>query len=160
MTRFAEGDYDENFPGEWLLWEANFERHMKGANGQAALLDLHRALVALPEPRLISGRLADEKGCVCTVGALALHRRTVAGEDPERVLEDLAKQITEDTAEWDSYESEERTIGAGIGVGLKRMMAQHLGYINDQDGNYTETPEERYGRVLRYVEAKLLPVPA
>jgi hypothetical protein len=159
VTRFAEGDYDENFPNEWALWERNFERHLKGPQGQKALLDLHAALLSLPERKLISGRLADEKGCVCTVGALALRRRTVAGEDPETVIEDLAKRITEDTAEWDSFESEEATISVGIGVGLKRMMAQHLGYLNDQDGVYTETPEARFERILRYVEAKILPVP-
>lgn len=159
MSRFSGDDYDEDFPGQWELWQANFERHMNGAAGQRALLDLHAALKAMPEPRLIAGRLADENGQVCTVGALALHRRTVKGEDPETVLEDLAQQISQETAETDSWESEEVTVHAGVSVGLRRMMAQHLGHLNDQDGSWQETPEERYVRVLRWVESKIQAVP-
>lgn len=63
MSRYSD-DYDESFPNQAALWEANYERALKGKRGRKVLADLRDALLALPEPRLIEGAL-------CTVGATA-----------------------------------------------------------------------------------------
>lgn len=158
MSRFNGDEYDPQFPNEYDLWDANFQRHIRGARGQRDLRDLRDALISLPEKRLISGRLADEQGCVCTVGALALHRRKIAGEAPETVLADLAAVIAPDQwGDFDEWESEERTMDLGVEIGLKRMLAIKLASLNDDAwvAPVDETPEARYERVLAWVESRI-----
>lgn len=150
MSRF-EGDGDEPFPGAWWLYEANVRRSFSGRAGQERLREIREALLALPEKRLISRRLADEGGGVCAIGALALKRGTDAGEDRAVVVDRLARKITEETADWDSWEVEEQTLGVASELGVKRTMAIEIGYTNDEP--YDETPEYRYERVLAWVES-------
>lgn len=90
MTRFG-GDYEEQFPGQGELWEANLRRALSGRRGQAALRDLETALLEMPEKKIIRGKIADRRGQVCAVGLLALHRRVQAGEERAAVLADLAE---------------------------------------------------------------------
>lgn len=66
-------DGDEEFPGQWELYQANLVRSKRGKRGRAALTELRDALLALPRKRLIAGRLAAD-GDVCTIGALLLIR--------------------------------------------------------------------------------------
>ncbi len=159
MTRFND-DYDEDFPGQWFLWEAALTRSVNGAKGQAALRDLRDALLSLPEKKLIEGRLADEHGCVCTVGALALKRRVDAGEKREDVLASLVALVPWYEDEYgsgaeDAWEACETTLEVGAEIGLSRTMAVELsGAVND---GRNETPEQRYERVLRHVERMILP---
>ena len=63
MSRYWD-DGGENFPGEAALWEANYQRALRGKRGRKVLADLREALMALPEHRLVEGAL-------CTVGATA-----------------------------------------------------------------------------------------
>lgn len=87
MSRFSD-DYDEDFRNQGLLWEANYQRALSGKRGQRALRTLEAALLALPEPRLISSHLALN-GQVCAMGALITHQRCEAGESREQVLAEL-----------------------------------------------------------------------
>lgn len=107
MSRFGS-EYEEQFPGQAELWEANLRRAMSGKRGQAALRDLEEALLELPEKKIIRGKIADRRGQVCTVGLLALHRRTRSGEDREAVL---AALVTPDfcTCMHDDQDHEHRT---------------------------------------------------
>lgn len=149
MGRF-EGD-NEDFPGQWQLWEAALTRSVNGRRGQAALRDLRDALISLPDKRLIKRRLADEQGCVCTLGALALKRRVDAGESRQVVLQSLASLIQGDDDEWDAGE---KTLRVGEQIGLSMTMTIELASSND-DVVYrlgSETPEQRYNRVLEHVE--------
>lgn len=149
MSRFGyEGDEDYN--NQWFLWQHNLVRHMSGPLGQKDLLDLHAALLALPERKLIHGRIADEQGHVCAVGALALKRRTEAGESREKVIADMAEIE-------DCYGQE--TADIGMAVGMKRVLAWEIGFENDEGGWYKETDEERFERILRWVESRIQPVP-
>lgn len=95
MSRF-DNDYEPEYNNAWDLWNASLNQHLGGAKGQQALRELRDALLAMPEKCLIAGRLADEQGHVCTVGALALHRRVSEGEPREKVLADLAALIPDD----------------------------------------------------------------
>lgn len=147
MSRFGEGE--EWFPGQFWLWQANLERALGGARGQAALAELEEALLALPEPKLISGHLAL-KGQVCTVGALALHKRTQVGEDREAVLADLEKRIPEDN-QYYGEAVDLITMECGIEAGLTGAVAYHLGTLNDDYYYFGSlTPEERYEAVLSW----------
>lgn len=153
MTRFQGDEYDPQFPNEGELWQANLERHMKGAKGQAVLRELRDALLALPEKKLIRDRLADEQGHVCTVGALAAHRG--------KPLAELAELVKPDPkwGDYDEWECEERTMQLGREIGLKEVMAVTLAARNDDVwmSPSNETDEQRYERVLAWVESKIEP---
>lgn len=138
---------DEDYPGQFNLWQANCNRSIKGKQGQAALRELEAALLALPEKRLISGELQDADGEVCAIGAVAKHRGITPESDPEEMEE------------------------VGIELGFPRMVAWKIVALNDLeiDDHYVQgklvpyTPEERYGLVLRQVQkwltAKQQPTP-
>jgi hypothetical protein len=149
MSRF-DNDGEENFAGQYELWQPNVERALKGKRGQQALRDLEQALLDLPEKQLISGHLAKD-GQVCTVGALVLHRRMTKGEERAAILADLDGG-TED----DSYDNYERTIAEGKRVGLTFTLAWELGSRNDEC-YYFATPEQRYERILEWVRGRLVP---
>jgi hypothetical protein len=152
VSRFGCDDYDEDYPNQWFLWQHNLDRHVKGPQGQRDLLDLHAALLALPERKLIGGRLADEKGGVCAVGALAVARRVSNGEDREAVIRELAEAIPEH-----EYDYGDITAQTGKSVGLKYMLAWTIGDLNDDFHKVTD--EQRFDLVLKWVESNILPVP-
>lgn len=76
MSRFGDDYDDEEFPGQWQLYEANLLRALKGKRGRKFLADLREALMALPERKLIEGAL-------CTVGADQRRGRLVAAAEAE-----------------------------------------------------------------------------
>ena len=151
-----EGDYDEQFPGQFMLWEANLERHFSGAAGQAKLRELRDALLALPEPRLIETRLADEQGNVCALGALALQHRVNHGEDRAKVLAEMAEAIRDEGGWVDSWDAEEQTREEAERVGCKLPLIVTVAWENDFGPSSKETPEERYTRMLAWVEKRIL----
>lgn len=164
---------DEDYPGQFNIWQANCRRSLNGKRGQAALRELEAALLALPEPRLVLGSLCRE-GDVCAVGALAVHRRVQAGEDRAAVLADLEENSTD---EWG--DSEETDQWAVDHLGVPRLVAWklveqndiqndvvwevHHGPVRQGFGHYKGgiahvrpmTPEERYERVLAWVRAAI-----
>lgn len=156
MSRFQGDSYEEEYPNQALMWQWNLEQHLKGAKGQAVLRELREALLELPERRLIRGRLADEDGCVCVVGALAVHR----GFD----IQLLAEKIKPDPrwGDIDEYDSELATQALGHELGLKDVMAMALAAHNDDawSAPINETLEQRFERVLAWVEKALDAVPA
>jgi len=94
VSRFSSEDYDEMFPNQGQLWWANVERAVKGRHGQRDLRTLEAALEALPEKRLIQGRLVSRKGEVCAVAALVAHRRAEKGESRDAVLAEMGSLVT------------------------------------------------------------------
>jgi hypothetical protein len=159
MSRFNDSDYDEWFPNQGAMWWANVARALKGRKGQQALRELREAMLGLPQRRLISSRLATEEGEVCAVGALALKRRVDRGERREEVLKEMADLIVLDEDGWDpGGDGDLRTAESGVKVGLTFSLAWHLGQINDDFCE--ETPEQRFERVLAWVEKQLIPVTA
>lgn len=150
MSRFTDDYYDEDFDNQSLLFWANCERALKGKRGQQALRELREAMLALPEPCLISGRLADEKGGVCAVGALIVKKRVEKGEERRAVIDELAQKLTDN----DDYMGADVTATAGTSIGLTYALAYRLAYLNDEDyANYS--PEERYNAVLRWIDGAL-----
>lgn len=169
---------DEDFPGQFNIWQANCRRSLGGKRGQSALKELEAALLALPEPRLVYGALCHE-GDVCAVGAIALRRRIANGQSRDAALDALEHGAgTDDYA--DCYGEEV--------LGLPRLVAWKMVEVNDIDtecyyktcegpapltgdkwrdthgyraGVWTRfnyTPEERYQRVMAFVREHLQPV--
>lgn len=186
MTRFSD-DYDEQYPNQGLMWEANYQRALSGKRGQKALRTLETALLELPEPRLISSHLALN-GQVCAMGALLAHERCAKGEPREKVLadlEDLAPPLCETCwhprishsngpcsacARWGrscsgyipGEESDDYglvTAQAGKDAGLTFTLAWGIAAENDNDwvARGAETPEQRYDRILAWVRKRILP---
>lgn len=62
---------DEEYPGQFALWQGNCTRSLRSKAGQAALTRLEAALLALPEKKLIKGKLVNSREEVCAIGALA-----------------------------------------------------------------------------------------
>lgn len=132
---------DEDFPGQFNLWQGNCQRSIDGKNGQAALRELEAALLALPEKRLIHGELQDSEGGVCAIGALAKYRNVEVKSDPEEMEE------------------------VGVELGMPRMVAWKVVALNDVGlESYYDTltgkfkcftPEQRYERVLKWVREQI-----
>jgi hypothetical protein len=146
---------DEDFPGQFNLWQANCQRSINGKAGQKALRELEQALVALPDKRLIAGELQTADGEVCAIGALLKYRGIEKTEaDPEEMEE------------------------VGIELGLPPLVAWKVVCQNDIeiDGRYLEvfgphhptyrfagrdmrlvsvTPGERYEKMLAWVRKQI-----
>jgi hypothetical protein len=145
---------EEDWPGQFELFQANCDRALHGPKGQRALRELEAALLALPEKRLVSGELVQPDGEVCAVGALMLHRAAIRGLSREAAIEWYSKI--------DPYATDET---ATEYFGLPRLVAWKFVEQNDImcDQRFDKetqrmidiTPEERYERVLSWVRAQL-----
>jgi hypothetical protein len=135
MSRIGISD-DEEFPGQFGLWQGNCQRSIKGRVGQAALRELEAALLALPQKRLIAGELEDSEGEVCALGALKRY-----------------KGVAEVKAE-PEWEMEE----VGVELGMPRLVAWKVVALNDDEFDWRApiSPEERYEKVLTWVRKQLI----
>ncbi len=131
MSRISYSE-DEDYPGQFDLWQANCRRSLRGKQGQEELKHLRDALLAMPDKRLILGALEDEEGGVCAIGAYAKHKGL-----------DLSK-----------FDPEEDTDEVGIAGGMPSLVAWKVVSVNDHELDHL-TPEDRYKGVLAWVE-KLL----
>lgn len=157
---------DEDFPGQFNIWQANCNRSLQGKRGQAALRRLEAALVAMPTKRLIREAISEVNASagrleVCALGAVAMM------EGRDQIL------YSDDSPE-----------SAGEAMGFPRLVAWKVVEQNDihLDGRYVTaegptmpygqwdrehyeprgvhqwmeyTPEERYQAVLTWVRSQL-----
>jgi len=135
---------------QWQLikWRGQVASAMRGKRGQQLLIDLVKALDAMPEKGLIANELIESGGEVCALGAVGVYRgvpdlNKLDPEEPERVADafDIAEQL-----------------------------AREIVYVNDEagnnhkvvDGRWTycpETPEERWQRVRAWAIRHIQPIP-
>lgn len=113
------------------LYRGTVERAIHGKRGQKFLRELFVALDAMPEKILISHELINKNGQCCTIGVFC-----------------KAKQI--DVSKIDYEDPEE----VGRAVGISRSMAAEIEYENDERKR-SETPEERYMRMRKWVSDNL-----
>lgn len=170
MSRYQEcDDWDEDSVLAYGRWMVNTRRVFKSKNGQKALRQLRDALVALPDKRLISGALStigrtadvvdeyDELGHVireqgegvCAIGALLLHHHQAAGHTPEQ-----AAALIPRVCGLEDGDGLAETAGAATATGMVYTLAWNVAYQNDER-LHDCTPEERYTRMLAWVEKKL-----
>ena len=162
---------DEDYPGQFGLWQGNCQRSLKGKAGQAALRELEAALLALPDKRLIAHKLIDRDGDVCSIGALAKYKGRDLVAETRGQLADVGIDHFDDEIDGDG-EMEE----IGMELGMPRLVAWKVVELNDIqlggsdlvtcDGPYrwpaekpktwvAMTPEVRYERVLEWVRRQL-----
>jgi hypothetical protein len=121
-----------------IKWRGQVASAIRGKRGQRLLIDLVKALDAMPEKVLIAGALVDEEGDVCALGAVGkLRGLTIDGLDPEE-SESVAEVFD-----------------------IADPLAREITYINDDYywWNRQETPQERWERVRAWALAHIQPVP-
>jgi hypothetical protein len=163
---------DEDYPGQFELWQANCRRSLQGKAGQAALRELEAALLAMPEKRLIANKMIDADGDVCAIGALAKHKgRDLIAETKAQLADIGIDRFDDDEIDGDG-EMEE----IGMELGMPRLVAWKVVCKNDVeiDGHYETlpgparwhgdrpqmyvpvTPEVRYQKMLAWVQRQIL----
>lgn len=158
---------EEDYPGQFNLWQANCRRSMRGKAGQQALRELETALLAMPEQELYHGVFVQPSGEACALGALMVERKVAEG-----LSRDEAIAVCADV---DPDESQE----AGERLGIPPMVAWSIVAQNDValDFHYVTaegpvqnpwnygagylirvpyTPAERHALMLTWVRAKLV----
>jgi hypothetical protein len=137
------GYHDDLEPLALGRWRAMVKSSIRGKRGQALLRDLLTALDAMPEKRLIANEL-EADGEVCALGAAGRYRGI-------------------DMSDLDPSEPEE----VAAAFNIADCLAREVTYINDEEGmGYypnaqgvmvwgRETPEQRFERVRKWVEAHI-----
>jgi hypothetical protein len=141
MGRFD--NYDDYEYEDWqpALWEGRVSKVMGGRPALQSFRELEQALLWLPRPALIEGTVCDGEN-VCAVGAFALHKRVMAGEPTQDVLDSLKYSYGED----DPVD----TAHLGQKHGMTYTLAWLIGEENDGYHIKKMTPEERYTAVLEW----------
>lgn len=109
---------------------------IRGKRGQQLLLDLIVALDAMPEKVLITEELINTEGDVCALGAVGKYRGV----------------------EMSNLDPEDSEIVAEV-FNIADPLAREITYINDECGNYDETPQARWQRVRQWAVSHIQPVP-
>lgn len=148
MSRAELNDCDD-FPGQLDLYRANTERALSGKRGQAVLMELEAALIALPQKRLIRDAFECD-GEVCAISALALKRQTEAGKPPEEALKGVADFLGGDYADADLVAARLKT---------SYNLAWEVMFLNDDRNGWDDkrTPEQRYEQMLAWVRENIRP---
>ena len=169
---------DEDYPGQFALWQGNCTRSLRSKAGQAALKRLEAALLAMPEKKLIRGKLVDNQAQVCALGALA----KAEGVLPQPDADDL-DQYDEDLE--DGYDEDDSAEFGESVLKFPKLVAWKVVEQNDiqldtvaelahgplpqwgavyrgEDGQgrglmriRPMTPEERYEKMLAWVQAQI-----
>jgi hypothetical protein len=101
------------------------------------LRELRDALIALPEKRLIANSLHRPDGDCCTLGCLA-----------------RAKGLDFSNIDQHERDQEELNPELASAFDVAQCLIQEVEYENDE-GAWKETPEQRYERMLRWVNSKI-----
>ena len=136
---------DEDFAGQFGLWQANCDRSARGRKGQAALREMKKALLAMPVKRIARYILVEPSGEVCAIGALMVQKKIDAGMSREKAVEECSTVAP--------YPSDAQ----GVEAGMPRLVAWSVAVENDSDpwdGKET-TPEQRYDRMLAWVQNRI-----
>ena len=155
MSRSGYMDDVDNW--DLIRWRGQVASAMRGKRGQAFLLEMWKAMQALPAHRLTANELANEyDGAVCAIGSVGKARGV-----------DMSKLDPED------YE------GIAYAFGIPSQLAQEIMYLNDEveRGEYVDAygppspyryggvrvfiptaPEERFARMKKWIEDNLRPV--
>lgn len=136
MSRHGYSDGIDQW--DLIRWRGQVASAIRGKRGQRLLIDLVQALDAMPEKVLIAEKLIDHEDddAVCALGAVGVKRGITMDdldpEAPERVAEafDVAEQL-----------------------------AREITYVNDEGGNYSETPQQRWERVRAWAVSHIQPIP-
>ena len=177
MSRINYSEDEEDYPGQYALWQANCRRSIRGAEGQRVMREMEVALLALPSKRLIQNAVSLS-GEVCAVGAYVAAQKAKAGGSIHDAIAALESECgDEETQRYDE------TDALGIEYGMPRLVAWKLVALNDieidsyiyvtAEGPNQEpyhpayysagvrqrvpvTPEHRYQQVLAWVRSQII----
>lgn len=123
---------------QWALikWRGQVASAMRGHRGQRLLVDLVKALDAMPEKVLIVGELVNKDGDYCALGAVGARRGIP--------LDKLDFEQSESVAE---------------AFDIAEQLAREITYVNDEGGHWQETPQARWSRVREWAISNIQPVP-
>ncbi|UVM07023.1 hypothetical protein [Pseudomonas laurylsulfatiphila] len=119
--------------GGWdlICWRGAVKSALKGKRGQAFLIELRNAMDAMPAKRLIADSLEAE-GEFCTIGVVGAKR----GVDMTALDPDDREAV-------------------GEAFGISPAMASEIVFMNDEGSWQTETPEQRWVRMRKWVESNI-----
>jgi hypothetical protein len=137
----SRSGYTDDFDDPLALgrWRSAVRNAIRGKRGQAFLKEMLAALDVLPEKKLVAEQLEapvtgmpfrQEGGGVCALGAVGRARGL-----------DMAPIDPDDT----------ETVAGTLGIA--DAMVREIVYVNDDFGS--ETPEARFARVRKWVEAQI-----
>lgn len=135
------------------LWRGAVESSIRGKRGQALLIELEAALVALPEKKLCSEFFANpETGAVCALGAVALKRRLDSGMEKNVAIKEINDKFPEDDSD--------SVIDIQKEFNISDALAREITYVNDEAMIYPITiggdkDEKRYIAVLNWVRENI-----
>lgn len=155
---------DEDFPGQFGLFQGNCARSVASKAGQAALKRLEAALLALPEKRLIREELQDYDGNVCALGALARQEGVlpdVHADDNDADPDEFGRTVLmfPRLVAWkvveqnDVMNEDEHGWAEGPTLPPERGWPYRAGIWTRRE----ITPEERYRNVLTWVQSSIKP---
>lgn len=132
----SRSGYTDDCDGwDLIRWRGAVAAAIRGKRGQAFLLEMWRAMTALPEPKLIANSLVARDGAVCAMGAVARTRgldlSQVDPEDGDRVAEIF---------------------------GIPPSLAKEIAFLNDDEWGRKLTPEARWEKMKKWAEENLKPV--
>ena len=130
------GYTDDGDQWSCIKWRGAVAAAVRGRRGQAFLREMLNALDAVPTRRLIRGDWENLNG-VCALGSVSACRKIDLSDldpDDESVRYPVADRL-----------------------GIAPALAAEIMYANDEGAGYwvNETPEDRWARVRRWVEAQI-----
>lgn len=130
----SRSNYSDDCDGaELARYRGAVTSAIRGARGQALLRELLAALDALPDKALIVDAFEFD-GDYCALGVVGAARGIpMAGLDPED--SDTVARVFD----------------------VAKSLAREITFINDEDGPYDETCEQRWQRVRTWVASKVRP---
>lgn len=128
----SRSGYSEDIE-QWTLirWRGAVASAIRGSRGQAFLREMLAAMDALPEKKLVASEL-EADGQVCAIGSVGRARGI-----------DMSKIDPEDC---------DRVAGK---FGISGALTKEIVWLNDEDGPWQETPENRFLRMRRWIDRHL-----
>lgn len=143
----SRSGYTDDYSGtewDWIMWRGAVESALRGKRGQLLLMEMLTALDALPIKRLVADELVEtEWQSISHWGHFALESVCAIGAVGRKRGVDMRKLDPEDYS----------TVAGTFDVA--EAMAREIVWINDEGGNYRETPEERFVRVRKWVTRQI-----
>jgi hypothetical protein len=131
----SRSGYSDDCDGWSLIcWRGAVTSAIKGKRGQAFLIELREALEAMPDKRLVADVL-EADGQFCAIGVL--------GEKRGVAMDKLDPSDREEVAE---------------AFGIAPALAAEIVFMNDEGSWNSETPEQRWQRMRKWVDEQILQV--
>lgn len=128
----SRSGYSDDCDGwELALYRGQVASATNGKRGQKLLRELADAMDAMPVKELIAEEL-EQDGAHCALGVVGAMR----GIDMSKIDPAESEQVAE-------------------AFDIARQLAQEIVYMNDEWGDYGETPEARWTRMRKWVQEQI-----